>query len=44
MGNPNSDKFLLLGQWKDVCDKVRRGAKKKGIDLSKIEIVRKEGG
>lgn len=33
----------LLREWDDVCNYVKRGAKKTNKDLSKIPLVRKEG-
>ena len=35
-------KIITLQQWAYVCKRVRMGAKKRGVDLSKIKIVREE--
>jgi len=36
------EKEWFCNEWRSVCFKVRKGAKKKGVDLSKMEIVKKE--
>ena len=35
-------KLIILQQWAYVCKRVRMGAKKSGVDLSKIDIVKEE--